>query len=158
MPFKLSNKEVLFAIALAVLGFAFTFKEVIFFLNDLNPVEGLLISWFIYFSILAVFAHYDLVIFKYHIKDIKQILGASLITLAFFIITNWESCYIERTVGGVCENISPIFFQSEDGAIWYLWSAYTGDLLILRVLTYIITPFILALVGGYLVTKTQIRC
>jgi hypothetical protein len=60
---------------------------------------------------------------------------------------------------GNIEAASPVFYQSEDGMTFFLWSQLfppiPENMEKLRLLTYVVTPFILALVGVFLVTKVE---
>jgi hypothetical protein len=100
----------------------------------------------------------DLVVFGFKIKEPLQTFGLLLITFAFFICVDWESPYVQLATRGSIEtvgNITPVLFQSEDGATWFLWKqAFPWlDIETLRVLTYVLTPFILTLIGCLLVSE-----
>lgn len=97
----------------------------------------------------------ELAVFGFKIKEPMQTLGLLLITFAFFICINWESPYVQLVTTGSVENISPVLFQSEDGAVWHVWQSTLpwADTETLRILTYVLTPFTLALTGGLLVSE-----
>jgi hypothetical protein len=97
-----------------------------------------------------------LVIWKIRIKSALQVFGALLITMAFFITVDWESPWVQYVTGRAGADVSNVLYQSEDGAFWYLWSSITSNPEILRILTYVVTPFILTLIGVILVRKAQL--
>jgi len=91
---KLTAKEISLAIALAVLGFLFTMREIILFLNGLSAIEGLAVYYVIVYLALFILSRMDLVIFGFKIKSVAQTVGLTIITFAFFITVNWTSPYI----------------------------------------------------------------
>jgi hypothetical protein len=104
---------------------------------------------------LYILSRLDLVVFGFKIKDPMQTLGLLLITFAFFICVDWESPYVQLVTNRSVENVSPVLFQAEDGAVWFLWhnAIPWADVETLRLLTYVATPFALALIGGLLVSE-----
>lgn len=115
-------KEITLAIALAVMGFLFTTHEMILFLNALNAIEGLAVYYVILYATLLVLSRMDLVIFGFKIKNVTQTIGLTIITFAFFITVNWTSPYVQYVSTGSLQGASNIFYQSEDGMTWYVWS------------------------------------
>jgi len=152
---RLTSKEVMLAIAFALLGAAFSSREWILFLDGLNPLQGLIFYYVIIFVSIYVLSRLDLVVLGFRIKGLAQTLGLTLITFAFFIIVDWESPYIQVVTGRPVEAVSPVYFQCEDGAVWYAWSQLlpTAPTETLRLLTYVFTPLLLALLGGLLVSE-----
>lgn len=152
---KLTFHEVALAVAFAFLGFVFTSRNWILFLNELSPVQGLIVYYMILYASLYVLSRLDLVVFGFRIKEPLQTFGLLLLTFSFFLITDWESPYIQFATGRTVENVSPVLFQAEDGAVWFLWQSAMPwlDVEALRILTYVLTPFILGLVGGWLVSR-----
>jgi hypothetical protein len=155
---RLTEKEVALAVALAVLGFALSSRQWLLFLDGLNPFQGLIVYYIILYFSLYVLSRLDLVVFGFKIKDPWQTFGLLLITFAFFICVDWESPYVQLATRGSMENvgnITAVLFQSEDGATWFLWLQAFPWLQseTLRVLTYVLTPFILTLIGGLLVSE-----
>jgi hypothetical protein len=155
---QLTEKEVALAVALAVLGFALSSRQWLLFLDGLNPFQGLIVYYLILYFSLYILSRLELVVFGFKIKEPLQTLGLLLITFAFFICVDWESPYVQLATRGSLEtvgNITPVLFQSEDGATWFLWQQAFPWLQIetLRVLTYVLTPFVLTLIGGLLVSE-----
>jgi hypothetical protein len=157
---ELTLREVSLAVAIAVLGFAFSAREWLLFLDSLDPFKGLIVYYVILYVCLYILSRLDLVVFGFKIKDAMQTLGLLMITFAFFICVDWESPYVQFATGRNVEGISPVLFQSEDGAVWFLWQSALPWLSVdaLRLLTYVVTPLLLALVGGLLVSgKVQLH-
>ncbi|MEM3875274.1 MAG: hypothetical protein QXU45_09120 [Candidatus Bathyarchaeia archaeon] len=152
---QLTSKEVMLAIAFALLGFALSSRQWILFLDSLNPLQGLIVYYVIIFTSIFVLSRMDLVVLGFKIRGVKQTLGLTLITFAFFIIVDWESPYIQAVTGRSVEAVSPVYFQCEDGAVWYAWSQLLpmAPVETLRLLTYVFTPLLLALLGGFLVSE-----
>jgi hypothetical protein len=103
-------------------------------------------------------SRHGLVIYKFKIDDPVKVLGMLLITFAFFITVNWESCYINQVQYGTCSDVSPVYFGSEDGATYYFWNNQVGvqDVEQLRLLTYVLTPFLLVLSGAALLEHPKL--
>lgn len=148
-------QEIMLAFALALMGFAFSSRSWLLFLDGLNPFQGLVVYYVILYVSLYMLSRLDLVVFGFKIRDPLQTFGLLLITFAFFICVDWESPYVQLVTGRSVENISPVLFQAEDGAVWFLWqnALPRAGVELLRLLTYVATPFILALVGGLFVSE-----
>lgn len=160
MKLKITRKELILAIIFAFAGFVLTMRWWILFLNTLNPLLGLLVYYVIMYSSLYGLSRLDLTIFGFNIKKPLQVLGVTLITFAFFIVVDWESPLINMITNGTTQGISNVYFQAEDGAVWYIFSLIfgTAHIQLLRIFTYVITPFLLALAGGLLIKdKPEIR-
>jgi len=150
----LSAREVGLAVALGGIGFILTIREFVLFLNGLTPLTGLLVYYLILFTVIFTLSRLDLVIFGFKIRSVAQTIGVTLITFAFFITVNWTSPYIQYVSTGSMNGASPIFYQSEDGVIYYLWSfLLPGNVEVLRILTYVVSPVLLALLGGMLISR-----
>jgi len=150
--FELTGKELSLAIAIAVMGFFFTTRQWILWLNSLSPFAGLIVYYIILYASLYVLSRLGLTVFGIKIDDKIETLGLLLITFAFFITVDWESAYIQYVTNGSLTGMSNVYLQAEDGAVWFLWSQLIQNIEVLHVLTYVVTPFVLALVGGLLVT------
>lgn len=153
--FKLTERELYLAVTFAVIGFIFSMHEVIVFLNSLNPLMGLVVYYTILYISLFILSRMGLTIFGLKIENTLQVLGLGLITFAFFILVNWENAYVYITVNGGLDNVPQLYFASEDGAVWYLWYDVLGikSIEVARMLTFVFTPFILALAGGFLLEQ-----
>lgn len=136
-----------------MLGFVFSMREYILFLNGLTPLHGLLVYYAVLGGSLFVLSRMDLVVFGFKIRSLTQTLGLMLITFAFFVVVGWSSPYVQYVATGSTAGASVVFYQCEDGAVWYVWSTLlpTLDVEVLRILSFVLTPFLLVLAGGMLV-------
>jgi purine-cytosine permease-like protein len=153
--FKLQSREIALACAITALGLLFTLRPVLMFLNTLNPFVGMIIYYVVLYGALMILGHFGLTIFSTKIKKPLQTFGLLLITFAFFIAVGLSSSYIQYETAGTVQGASPIYFQCEDGAVVYLWtliipltSSFNATLI--WMLSYGLTPFVLALIGGLL--------
>lgn len=152
--FKITKNEMLLAIILAAGGYIFSSRNFILWLNQFNPFQGFVIYYAILYTAMYGLSKFGLIIYKFRIDTSTKILGLLLITFAFFLIVDWESCYINQIVTGSCANVSNIYFGSEDGVTYWFWSTYMGiaNVEYAGLLTYVFTPFVLTLLGAMLVS------
>lgn len=122
-------------------------------MNSNSPFVGLLIYYFILTVTVLILEYFGLIIAGIKFGNFNQTIGTMLIIFSFFIIINWESCYINTITKGNCDNVSNVYLQSEDGAVYYLWSKLFTNVNIIRLFTYIITPFILSIIGVSMITQ-----
>jgi hypothetical protein len=149
--FSVTNRELTLAVAFAVMGFAFSTRTWLLFLNGLNPLNGLIVYYIVLYASLYGLSRLGLVLFGVKIDKPLQTLGLLCITFAFFITVDWTSQYGANVTGH--PNISNIFLQDEDGMAWWAWSLIIPNLELCRIMTFVVTPFLLALAGGALVSK-----
>jgi len=152
---ELTDKELLLALSFALIGYLFSSRAFLRFLARLNPVAGLIVYYIILGAVITVLAKLGLVVLGHRIKTPLQTLGLVLITFSFFMLVNWESGYVQIATGYPENAVSPIMVQSEDGAVWYIWSQLLPHASVeqRRILTFVATPFILTLIGGLLVSE-----
>ena len=152
---EITRRELTLALAIAAMGFIFSAREWVFFLNTLTPFSGFLVYYAILYVSLYILGKMDLVVFGFKIDDPLETLGLLLIGFAFFATINSQSGYIQIITGGSVANISPIFLQSEDGVLWWLWYNVIGvtDLQLCRYLAFSVSTFVIALLGLALVSK-----
>jgi hypothetical protein len=151
--FALTHRELLLAISIAVLGFILSMRSFILYLDTLNPLQGFIVYYLILYSALYILSIMGLTIFGIKISTPMQTLGLLLITMAFFITIDWESPYINIVTKGTAENISQVYWQTEDGATWWVWGHWFQDVEQLRMLTYVLSPFLLTVIGGFLIVR-----
>lgn len=154
----ISRNEFILAFAFLVMGVIASSKEVILFLNGLDPITGFIFYESILYVALFILSRANLVIYKFQLSTPLQTLGALFITTAFFICVNWESCYDQTVISGSCAAVSNIYFGSEDGSFYYMWNTLVGlapD--IAGRMTYWVTPFVLALLGGILTSQKKVK-
>jgi hypothetical protein len=155
VDFEITKEELALVLVITFMGFAFSMHQFVLFLDSLNPFTGLIVYYvMLYFSLYAL-SKLGLVIWKIRIKSPLQVLGALLITMAFFITVDWESPWVQYVTNRTTD-VSNVLYQSEDGAFWYLWSFLINNFEVLRILTYVVTPFILTLVGVILVKRAEL--
>lgn len=145
------RRYLILASALAIIGFLFSMPSFILWLNNLNPIEGLLFYQAITLGAVLGLAKVGLVIHNTKIRVGRQALGLYMVLFAFLIITDFTSCWINIITAGTCPASANIFTQSEDGATFFLWSSIVNNPATARILTFVVTPIILVLIGGYLI-------
>jgi len=152
---ELTDKEVALAVILAVMGFIFSTHQWLLFLSGLTPLEGLIIYYIILYGALYVLSQLGLVVLGIKIKEPLQTFGLLLITFAFFIVVDWESAYVQYVTTSSLQGVSPVFLQAEDGAVFWVWQQLlpTAPVETWRILTYVLTPFMLTLIGGLLASE-----
>jgi len=157
-------KDFILAAIFALLGLLISSKIVTLFVDGLGPVTGFLFTSAVVLIMLLILSWLELIIFKFKADGIIKGIGLLLITISFFIVTSQSSCYQNLVMEKDCD-ICSTYFQSSDGAVWHLWSSlipvYTTTasglqlnlvkLQLVRILTYVLTPFILAFLGGILI-------
>jgi len=155
---KISKREWYLAIAFGILGFVLSSRQSILYLNTLDPISGLVVYYALMTGALFVLSKAGLIVANIRITGSQQVLGTLLIIFAFFILVNFESAYTQYVTEGKLTGASRVFFESEDGATFYFWHDVMKvvDIEQSRVLTYIITPFILVIIGSTLATKKVI--
>jgi hypothetical protein len=154
MKFKITPKDLTLAVVFAIMGFIFSERSWIQWMNSLNPIEGLFVYYIILYTSLFILSKLTLVVFGFRITNISQTFGLLLITFAFFILVNWVNPYVQYITTGSLSGASNVFYQCEDGATWYFWNTIVGikDIETARILTYSVTTFILTLIGAGLVS------
>jgi len=148
---EIEKREWALAISFAVLGIIFASRNWILLLNKLNPYQGFLVYYAIIFLCLFILAKLGLVIFDTKVKNIKQVIGMTLIFFAFFVIFNWTSPYINQVTTGSLDGASKIFYFSEDGVLWTFWYNLTKSIDLSIVLTYVLSPFLIVLLASLLI-------
>jgi hypothetical protein len=147
--------------AFALLGWLFSSRKFILFLNQLNPFQGLLFYYLQIFLTLEVLQYFGLIIGGVRMTSLTQTLGELMMIFAFFIIVDNESEWIQIVVGENTkekQNCPKVYLQAEDGATYYLWKTYvTKNEEVLRLLTFVVTPAILVGLGLYLTGGAKLR-
>lgn len=154
---SLTWREFALAFALSILGFLLSTRFWLKFLDSQSVLLNFVIYYIILYGVLFILSKLGLVIFGFRIKNVLQTFGLLLITFSFFIVVDWESPYVNIITHGSAENVSVVYFGSEDGVAWNFWE-WIGvqSVMLNRWLTYIITPFLLSLLGGYFVSRTKL--
>ncbi len=142
----------------ALLGFIFSTRVWIKNYDRLPPYGGLIVYYIVLTITLILLEKAGLIIGGIEFSGFSHTLGTMLIVFSFFIIFNWESCYINVVTKGKCDekDISNVYFASEDGAVYDLWNRiFKGRDELNRVLTYILTPLILSFIGMTLLSPEE---
>lgn len=137
----------------AIMGFVFSTRTFIKGYNKLSPYVGLAVYYVILFLAVSGLQMLGLVVAGQPFTDLRHSIGTLLVVFAFFITIDWESCWINQVTKGNCSGVSQVYFMSEDGAVYDLWSKVVKSPEKLRILTYVVTPFILCLVGVFLLQE-----
>lgn len=143
------------ALTFGLLGFIFSSRKWIKFIDRLSPMRGLVIYYVIVYISIFILAHFGLIIGHAKITNYVHTLGVVMILFAFFIIFDWESEYINIVTRGNFDQkrVSKIYLQSEDGATFDFFYKMTKDVELSRFLTFIITPILLTFFGSILIEK-----
>ena len=155
---KLNWHEFLFVILVGVFGFLASMKSVIVGLNKLNPIAGFFVYYFIWFGIVFALSLTGFMIFGHKIKNPFQIIGTLLIVFSVNVILNFTSGYTVLVASGSMANNLQILLASEDGLLWHLFYNVLGitNIFVSRILTYVISPMILSVIGVFLVKKVDL--
>ena len=155
---QLTSKEVSLAIAIAVLGFIFSTSQWLGFLNGLDAFKGFIVYYAVLYVALYALSKAGLVIFNFKIDTTQKTLGLLLITFSFFLITGWSNQYVQLVTTGSMAGASNVFYQCEDGVAFWFWNTVMNvqDIEAVRYLAFVLTPFVLTLAGGLLVTETKL--
>jgi len=157
---NITAEEFGLAIALGFMGYIFSTSQFLLFLNALNPIQGFIVYYIILYGVLYALAKSGLVIYKFHIQNPVQVFGVLLITFSFFVVVDWSSPYVQYITTGSLSGASNVFTNNaEDSLAWYFWTTMAGvtDLATARLLTFVLTPFVLTLLGATLVKKAKIN-
>jgi hypothetical protein len=138
-------------LAFGIIGFLFSTKAWLIFINKLNPIIGLVMYYIILIMVIVLLEHFGLIVSGLKLDTISHTIGLILIVFAFFITMDWQSCYVRAITNNPCKK-DTIYLQTEDGLVYYLWSRVFTNLEVLRIMTYVITPMVLALIGTFLIT------
>lgn len=148
-------QKLVLPVILAFIGFIFSTRHWLLFLNQLNPFIGLLVYYMIITITILILQFFGLIIAGITFDSLSHTIGTILIIFSFFLVCCWESCWVAIVTKGTCDGTSNVILQSEDGACYYMWSLILGDknIELLHILTYVITPFVLTLIGQFLITS-----
>ena len=141
------HAHVRLAFAFALVGFVFTSKTWFGILSRLGPEMGLALK---YASIVATIFLISRVDPSLKFGSSNQKVGAVLVALAFLLVFNYQSEWIEDSGS---EHIS---VQTPDGAIYRRVREITGlSPEMTRLVTFVAVPFLLVLGGSKLIRNGQ---
>ena len=138
-----------------LLGYIFSKRSWIKFLDKLSPVQGLVVYYTIIYSSVYILSLTGLVIGNSRITNPIHALGIVLILFAYFVIFNWDSAYIDIVTrnGYDTKATSDIYIQSEDGATFDFFYRKLKNADYARIATFIITPIVLTFIGSLMITE-----
>lgn len=154
-PFEITLKEFLLALSISLMGFLFSTKTFLLWLNTLNPFMGFLVYYGVLFTVLFILSRFDLVIAGLKIHSPLQCIGSVFVLFSFLLVVSWKNPFVQFVTTGSFEGASAIFYQTEDGVAWWFWTTVLGisNVTLAHILTFIITPFVLTLLGVMLVSE-----
>lgn len=134
------------AAAFGVVGFLFTSRPWLNWLNTLTPELGLLIKSILVFGIIAALQGIDGLIKLSN----SQTLGVVLVYTAFVMIFNYQSKWIE-------ESDSPnVELQTADGVVYHRTrNLFNLEPEMARLVTFVVVPVIMVLIGTAFMRKGQ---
>lgn len=131
--------------AVALAGFIFTSRTWIGWINTLGPEAGLIVKNIIIFIVIYILNAVDDVIGPPR----RQALGYLLMFMAFNIIFNYQSGWIED-LGA--ENVER---QTPDGAIYHRVRETGLGPDAARMVTFVLAPFLLFMAGSFMLRNGQ---
>lgn len=145
-----------FPLILGLLGFVFSSRRWILFLNNQSPFIGLFIYYTIILFTILFLQNIGLVVADVKFDSIQHALGTLLILFSFFIIFDWESLYISQVTNH--DEPSNVYLQSEDGVTYYFFYNILGlSIEHARIMTFVISPIILTTIGLFLIRGKKIQ-
>lgn len=153
---KPTVSALLFGALFAVFGWIFSSSYFIKYMDTLTPLQGLIIYYIIIYIVILFLQYLGMIIGNTVFDTHLHTIGSIMILFAFFIIFDWESEYICIVTNKECppEKYSQVVLQSEDGATFYLFMKLTNkNIPLSRILTFIVTPFVLVTIGILLILK-----
>lgn len=142
---------------LAALGFLSSTRTYLLWMDRLSPLAGLAVYYVLITLTVLTLQWLGLIVGAVRFSGLRHTLGTVMIIFAYFIVFDWESCYVNYVTRGRCEQreLSNVYLQSEDGAVFYLWSKLLRSWTLRRWAAFVFTPFLLALLGGILLFGTS---
>ncbi len=135
------------ATVMGLAGLVFTSRPWLNFLRKFSPEVGLIIK---YISIVVTILLLDLSDPTIRITKSKQALGAVFIALAFLMIFNYQSEWVEEAGADKVE------IQTPDGAVYHRARKNLGlKPGWARLVTFVLVPFILVLFGSKFIRNGQ---
>ena len=135
------------AATFAALGFVFTSKQWLQFLNKYSPETGLIIQHVIILLSIYILAWSDPYIkFVHH----HQAIGVLLLYMTFVLIFNYQSGWIKDIKADNVED------QTFDGVVYHRSKKIPNiEPQTARIVSFVIIPFILVIIGSQLVHHRQ---
>lgn len=144
-----TSRILFLGISFALLGWILTTRAWLKWANKFSPIGGLFIYYSMVAVILWVLSRSGLVVAGIAVDSPVKIIGSVLIIFSFFIVVNLESAYVAEELNSGGE-VPTLYYHSEDGAVYEFWSRFVSSRPTRRLLTFVVTPLVLAVIGGYL--------
>ena len=151
---RLTRRDVQLAVLIGIVGYLFSSRTWLFFMNGLNPIEGTIVYYVIVYAGLYGLAKLGLSIFGFKISTADQTFGLLMLNFAFHVTTNWADPWVQYVTTGSLGGMSNVLVNnSEDGLVWYVVYTLGGitNLFLARVLTFVVIPFLISTVALYLI-------
>ena len=146
MVFHIKMNHLRLALTIAVIGFLFTSKPWLQWLNTLSPEGGLLVKNIVAFLSIYALHFTDGVVAQPHL----QAFGILMMYTAFMMIFNYQSDWIKETHSHNVEQ------QTPDGAVYHRSRTVLGmSPEAARFITFVIVPFVLVYSGSILRNRSQ---
>jgi hypothetical protein len=155
--FKITWQEWLFVLLVGIFGFLAYIKQLLVFLNTLNPAWNFIIYYGIWFVIILALSLTGFVVLGKKINNPVQIIGTLLILFSVGVILGWSNNYVTYATTGSFSNSMNIYFGCEDGIAWWIFYDLIGihTIWLAKLLAFSILPMLTALLGVFLVTKVK---
>ena len=134
------------AAAFGLIGFVFTSRPWLQWLNKLSPEMGFIVKSVIIFVLAIILQGLDVIVKIDH----RQTLGIILVYTAFMIIFNYQSKWIEDAESPNVE------LQTADGIVYHRSRKLLNlDPETARLFTFVLVPFIMVIIGSAFIRKGQ---
>ena len=134
------------AAAFGLIGFVFTSRPWLQWLNKLSPEMGFIVKSVIIFVLAIILQGLDVIVKIDH----RQTLGIILVYTAFVIIFNYQSKWIEDAESPNVE------LQTADGIVYHRSRKLLNlDPETARLFTFVLVPFIMVIIGSAFIRKGQ---
>jgi len=172
LPGKIERTEIRLVLLFAFLAWVFSRKQFIQFMQELNPVEVLIlwyVGMFIFIHLLLRGVGFTIGRLTVPRWGLRHTVGVLSFAFCFFITWNWcESSWASLALGG-SGDLPTILVGTEDGALFWLWWNYlktnvsfpyfiwTDAAEMAADLTYPVGAFISALIGVWCFSPQAIK-
>ena len=157
---SITKEEWKLIISITAAGFVWSIPEFIQYIQTVGNVTGLIIRYVALFGFAFLILNgKSMNINRFKIKrfGLRETTGLIMIYYAFAVAWNWiNSCWSDIVIKGVC-NMPQMVMVSEDGVLWTLLEPVVPSAPMLRLVVYVVMPFLLTLGGAILVTRRKIN-
>lgn len=156
MNLQLTKKEIYLAVFIGLMGFFLYSPPMIRWLDTLSPLAGDIFYEILFIIILYVGSNMGFLLYEPKKVPFTKALGLFLVGSALLMTINWESPYVNIVARGNADNLSNIYWQTDDGISWWFTTTQlkidssdcaTNDYCKARIVAFSIIPFIIAIIG-----------